>query len=226
MKIKHINITNSVFVAIIITLAMFINSAMAEDSGSVDLGAEPDQLVRTTSEKIRDTLNNDGDRIRSDPEFLRQKIDEIVMPLVDTEAVAKLILSTHWRSASPEQRTRFVEELKGMLIRTYSKSIDDYSDVKVEILPPRGKESEGRRTVTTETSSSSSKPLQVDYRFRLKDGQWKAYDVVIDGLSIVKNFRTNFNEEIAKTSLDTLIDRLANTDTEEELDALSGADKK
>ncbi len=98
-----------------------------------------------------------------------------------------------------------------MLIRTYAKAVADYGHAKVIVFPPKGGQKGKRHRVKSYLNTGSGTPLQVDYVFRRKDGSWKVFDLVVDGLSLIKNFRTSFLQEISETSLDALIERLAST---------------
>ena len=103
-----------------------------------------------------------------------------------------------------------------MLMRTYTKYLVDYSGVTVKIVPKKGAKSDPkRRVVYTEIGQPGKPPLPVDYSFWFNDGKWKAYNVTVDGLSLVHLFRTEFNREINETGIDALIDRLAKTNLEE-----------
>lgn len=173
----------------------------------------PEQLIENTSNTVLDIINTDADKIRNEPGYVNQVIDEHILPLIDLQSMGKLILGKHWKTASEAQQTQFISEFKSMLIRTYAKSIADYGDAKIAVLPnnkPQGK----FYIVNTELDLGSGAPLNVAYTFRQKDEAWRVIDLSVDGLSLVKNFRSSFNQEINETSLDSLINRLANTNVE------------
>jgi phospholipid transport system substrate-binding protein len=197
-----------VSVATLVLLAMVVSSiALAIDD------RKPEQIVEETSINILKTINDENERLREDPALINQLINDTVIPIIDLDSMGKLILGKYWKRASAEQRTSFVVEFKDMLIRTYAKSLVDYGHAKVKVLPARDQEERKYYTVKSELSVGSGKaPLQVAYVFRKnKQTEWKVFDLAVDGLSLVKNFRTSFNQEIRETSLDALIARLANT---------------
>lgn len=175
----------------------------------------PEQLVEETASKILEIINTDGDRIKSEPGYVNQIIDEHILPIVDLQSMGKLILGKHWGSASEGQQSQFINEFKSMLIRTYAKSITEYGDAKVSVLPNNKKQGKFY-SVKTELDLGSGAPLNVSYVFRQQDAAWKIIDLSVDGLSLVKNFRSSFNHEINETSLDALIERLANTNVEKQ----------
>jgi phospholipid transport system substrate-binding protein len=193
--------------AALVLMAVLTTHALAIDDRT------PEQIVEDTSSKVLNTINEDNDRLREDPALINQLINETVIPIIDLGSMGKLILGKYWKKASEDQRTSFIAEFKDMLIRTYAKSLVDYGHAKVNVLPARDKQEGKYYTVQSELSVGSGKaPLQVAYIFRKnKQAEWKVFDLAVDGLSLVKNFRTSFSQEIRETSLDALIARLANT---------------
>jgi phospholipid transport system substrate-binding protein len=176
---------------------------------------EPSQIVRQTSEKILEILNRDSEKLRNNPQEMQRLVEEVFLPVIDVKAFSKLTLGHNWSKATQEQRQRFIKEFKGMLMRTYTKYLVDYSGVKVQIMPKKGAPDPKRRVVYTEIVQPGKPSLPVDYSFWFNDGEWKAYNVTVDGLSLVHLFRTDFNREINETSLDALIERLAKTNLEQ-----------
>jgi phospholipid transport system substrate-binding protein len=173
----------------------------------------PEQIVQETSATILKTINDENARLREDPTSINELINTTVIPIIDLDSMGKLILGKYWREASEDQRTRFIAEFKDMLIRTYAKSLVDYGHAKVNVLPNRDTEQGKYYTVKSELDVGSGKtPLQVAYIFRKNaQAEWKVFDLAVDGLSLIKNFRTSFNQEIKETSIDALINRLAST---------------
>ena len=174
----------------------------------------PEQIVEDTSTEVLRVVNEQAQRIKNEPGYVNQLIDELILPIVDLQAMGKLILGKHWKTASEDQRVQFIEEFKSMLIRTYAKSIADYGHAKVSVIAPKVKNQGKYYTVNTELDLGSGVPLNVAYIFRRNEEVWKVFDLSVDGLSLVKNFRTSFSQEISETSLDALIERLANTNAE------------
>ena len=169
----------------------------------------PEELVHDASQRVMKILVEEHDKVDADPQFLYGLVDEVILPMIDFEAMTKLTLGKHWRTATPEQRERFMDEYRSMLVRTYTKSLKEYTGARITYLPAR--ENDGKSTVVyTEVDRGDGRPsVPVNYSLRYTGDQWLVYDVVIDGLSIVKNYRTSFNEEITQTSLQALIERLA-----------------
>lgn len=171
---------------------------------------EPQALVESVTEKVLEALKDYKTKEADDPGFLDQKIDELIVSQMDFEAMAKLVLGKHWRTATPEQRNRFVGEFKTLLIRTYRTSLAEYSNEKVGFLPFReGEQPEKLATVKSEIIRSNGPSIPINYslRFKQADG-WKVYDIGIEGVSLVTNYRSSFSREINQNGIDYLIDSL------------------
>jgi phospholipid transport system substrate-binding protein len=179
---------------------------------------DPVELVRSTSGEVLRVIKNDNDTLKQDPSRLYDLVYKIILPIIDFDTFSKLTLGHYWREANAEQRRRFVNEFKGMLIRTYTKYLVDYAGTEVGLLPQRGRQDAKRQTVATEVTVPGKRPLTVNYSFWLKNGSWKVYNVTVGGISLVQLFRTDFAKEIDQTSLDKLIERLANTNNKRSVD--------
>ena len=192
------------FTILLLAVCGLMTSVSAEEK-------TPEQIVEETSIELLKIINEQSERIKSEEGYVNKVIDELVLPVIDLQSMGKLILGKHWKTASEEQRAKFIEQFKSMLTRTYAKSVADYGDAKVTVFPPQGEQKGKRHRVKTHLDIGSGTPLQVDYVFRRKDDSWKVFDLVVDGLSLIKNFRTSFSQEISETSLDALIARLVST---------------
>lgn len=170
---------------------------------------KPDVVLEENVSKVLDTLNEDGGAIRQQPERLHQVVDGMVLPLIDFEAMSKLTLAKHWKKASPEQRTAFVSAYRGMLVRAYTSSLAEFAGQTIRFFPNRTRLDGKYATVFSELVPGNGKPNKtVKYSMREKSGRWQVYDITIDGLSFVKNYRTSFGKEIVNNGLDALIKRL------------------
>ncbi len=169
----------------------------------------PDQLLRERAQQVMAELKAGGEALRSDEQKVYALANRLIFPLIDFEAMGKLTLGKHWRRATPEQRRAFIDAYKKLLVRTYTKSLRQYANQDIIFLPEKTRIRGKYATVYSEFVPGNGQPnISVVYSLRLKDGQWKAYDVTIDGLSLVKNYRTSFSREIADKGLDALIHRL------------------
>mgnify|MGYP006273147829 CR=1 FL=1 len=174
---------------------------------------DPVDLVETTADRVLSELREDPERSRENPEFLYDLVDEIILPLIDFEGMSRLILARHWRTATPEQRERFTEAFRDTLVRTYTRQMAEHMDKDIRVLPHRSFQDERMASVATEiVMGQGESNIPVTYRLRPVDGTWKVFDLEVEGLSFITNFRTVFGSEVEKEGLDALIRRLEEGD--------------
>jgi len=180
-------------------------------NGFADASVQPDQLIRETSEKVLHALEQHKDTYEKQPEEIFKLVNEIILPHLDFRAMSKLALGKNWRKANKDQQTRFVEAFRDMLVRTYSKSLTEYAGQKIRFLPYRPP-APGKRTVKVKTliEQSSGPEIPIDYSLRIKNNVWKVYDIKIDGISLVTNYRNTFASDINRVGIEGLIKKLQN----------------
>ena len=166
-------------------------------------------VVKDTVESLRTALIKDADRARDDQVVVARLVEQYVVPNVDVPLSSQLILGRHWRSADEAQRAAFVEGYRQLLLRTYSTHAMDYMDAKVDYLSvtPLGAD-DARFTVRTRVERIGKRPAQVDYRVGVQDGQWKVFDAVVNGVSLVSTLRTAVDAEVGRIGLPALITQL------------------
>ena len=136
-------------------------------------------------------------------------IDGILLPHFDIDYASILVLGQSARTATPEQRARFAKAFYNSIAHRYAEGLLNYTKGRVRVLPSKGDLNDKRTIVRTEVVLDDGKTLPVDYAFRkTQDGSWKAYDVIIEGISYITNYRNQVGAEIAKSGLDALIARL------------------
>ncbi len=173
-------------------------------------GDDPQALVQSVAEQVLSELRRDKAKLQAHPERVNAIVDRYILPHVDFQRMSRWVLGKHWRRASPEQRRRFVEEFKKLLIRTYATSLLEYTDQTLTFLPFRGDPASGKVTVRSQVEQPGGFPIPIDYKLhRSKDGRWLIYDILIDGVSLVSNYRASFAREINRRGLDALIETLA-----------------
>ena len=166
-------------------------------------------LVKDTTNLIRKKVKEDDSIIKSNPEHLYDLVNEIVLPHFDFQKMSSWVLGKNWRNASAAQKKKFTSEFSRLLVRTYSRAIYDNIDQQIVFLPIRGKPDADKVTIRTEVPQEAGFPIPIDYKMRKKNNEWKVFDVVIDAISLVANYRTTFNQEIKKSGIDSLIASLA-----------------
>jgi phospholipid transport system substrate-binding protein len=190
-------------------LAAFLSSAAAWATQS------PQDLVHETADTMLTKLREERKVIDQHPGRIYELVDQIVLPHFDFERMSSWVLGKYWRRATPEQRKEFMEQFRTLLVRTYAKSLSSYTDNKITYLPFRGTADQTDVKVRTEVDQPGGFPIPIDYALHLKDGEWKVYDVTIDGVSLVTNYRTTFATQIRQNGLDKLIASLADRNKQE-----------
>jgi phospholipid transport system substrate-binding protein len=170
----------------------------------------PEDLVAKTTDKITSVLRAEQDKIKASPKRLYEIVDEVVLPHFDFERMSRWALGKHWRKATKSERTQFIQEFRVLLVRTYAKALNDNYDQQIDMLPVRMRKGGKEATVRTEVQQSAGFPIPIDYKMYIKGDAWKVYDVSVDAISLVANYRTSFSKEIRKDGLPKLIARLAN----------------
>lgn len=170
--------------------------------------ADPQQLVETVTESVLARLRAQRAELEREPEKIFALIERDVLPHFDFVRISAWVLGKYWRTASREQKLRFVRAFRTILVRTYGVALLEYTDEKIRYLPLRGDPASGDVTVRTEVIHPGRAPTAINYRLHRRKGQWKVYDVTVDGVSLVANYRTSFTAEIRARGLDALIARL------------------
>lgn len=172
----------------------------------------PQELMQQVSQDLLGDLTGNREALRKDPARLRALVDQHLLPYFDTDYAARLVLGKHWRTATDVQRKRFVEAFYQSLMRTYGDALLEFTDDRIRFIPFKGDPNADTATVRTEVKRSDGTPVPVNYSLRRTPSGWKAWDVTIEGISYVKNFRTDFGTEIDQRGLDAVIQRLESQD--------------
>lgn len=173
------------------------------------------QLVMDTTTRMLRVLKAEREVIREHPGRIYALVNDVILPHFDFSRMSRWVLGKHWRSASEGQQERFVAEFRTLLVRTYATALLEYSDQQVEYLPVKAAPREGEITVRTQIRQPGGFPIPINYQMYRDDaGTWKVFDVVIDGISLVANYRTAFSGQIGRDGLDRLIALLAERNQE------------
>lgn len=169
----------------------------------------PTQTIQQTSEQVIARVQKDKDALREDPLRLSQLVDELVFPNFDFDRMGRWVLGKNWKQASPAERTRFVEEFRGLLVRTYATALLEYSDRKISYLPDTTEPDARQATVRSEIEMPGAQPVPLTYRMvRTRDG-WKVYDVSVEGVSLISTYRAAFAQEIRSGGMEGLLRSLS-----------------
>ena len=192
-------------------ISMFAIGAQAADTPAAAPNASsltPQQLVENSAKRMLTELDANRAMYKSDPAKLDALVGNVLLPNFDTEYSARLVLGQSWRTATPEQRKRFVDAFYHSLLRNYGAALIDFTGDRFVVLPYKGDPGDTTATVRTEVKKSSGDKVPVNFSLRKTPEGWKAWDVVIEGISYVKSFRTDFASEIQQKGLDDVITRL------------------
>ncbi len=171
-------------------------------------GPAPQELIETTSRKLLEALDADRELAKKDPARVRKLVDEILLPNFDSDYSARLVLGKHWRTATPEQQKRFIAAFYQSLLRNYGSALAEFTADRMTVLPFRGDLASGQAVVRTEVKRSNGQRVPVNYTLRGTPEGWKAWDVTIEGISYVRNFRNDVGAEVDQKGLPAVIERL------------------
>ena len=174
----------------------------------------PDALVKRVAEDTLSAIRADKDLQAGNPAKVKQLIESKLVPHFDTARMTALAMGRNWRSATPEQQKQLTEQFQSLLIRTYSNALTNYRDNKMNYKPLRMNPGDTDVVVRTEVTQPGQAPVQIDYSMEKTPGGWKAYDVVVAGVSLVTNYRDEFNDMVKNSGIDGLIKALADKNKE------------
>ncbi|MHB8255740.1 MAG: MlaC/ttg2D family ABC transporter substrate-binding protein [Acidiferrobacterales bacterium] len=196
--------------------AIFLISLLILGTPAVRAAVTPEQLVQQTTNQILETIKAHREVYAKDHDKLYQLAEEKVLPYFDFVRMSQWVLGRNWRTASEEQRTRFVTLFRDLLVRTYSTALLQYTDQKIIYLPVSAAPGSTQMLVRTEVQQSGGAPdIPIYYSFyKNRSGDWKVYDVSIDGVSLVTNYRSVYAEKIRREGMNALLDSLSVRDAQ------------
>ncbi len=168
----------------------------------------PVELLERKSDEVIKILREQHDQIESDPALIYKIVDEHIVPHLDEVTMAKLALGKNWRKADNQQKIEFVDEFRILLVRTYSKSLQEFSDQTIRFYPLNVGAGAAKVVVKSDILQSGGPTIPVSYRMRLKENAWKVYDINIGGVSLVTSYRGTFAQEMRKGGMTGLLKML------------------
>ena len=190
-------------VARILAVAGF--AAMA--SGALAQEA-PDAMVKRVSQEVLQIINSDPKVQAGDQQRIREVVETKLLPNFDFERLTALAMGKNWRQATPEQQKQLVEQFRQLLVRTYSGALTQYRNQTMEYKPLRADAAATEVTMRTEVVRQGQAPVPIDYSMAKGPSGWKVYDVIVGGVSLVTNYRDEFNEQIKNGGVENLIKTL------------------
>jgi phospholipid transport system substrate-binding protein len=184
-------------------VALFALAAPVAESAT-----RPSEVIESAVDLLNEGLDGRKDELAADEDALHEFIDGILLPRFDREFAAGAVLGKHWRAASAEQRDRFVAAFYTTLLKRYADGILEFDMGRVEILPYKGDASKRTTVVKTNVRLDDGTKIPVHYTLVNREDQWRMFDVKIEGVSYVVNYRKELESEIRSTSLEAVIQRL------------------
>jgi phospholipid transport system substrate-binding protein len=169
----------------------------------------PDVLVKNTASEVIEVIKKDKDIQAGDMKKIVALTEEKILPNFDFERMSRIVLGRNWGKATKDQQAQFVAEFRALLVRTYSSALAKYRNQTIEYKPMRAAAGDTDVTVKTQIVQPGGPPVMVDYALAKGDNGWKVYDVVIEGVSLVTNYRGQFSTEVKQGGMDGLIQKLA-----------------
>jgi phospholipid transport system substrate-binding protein len=185
----------------------------------------PAQVVQTIADQLGTAVEGHRDELKHNQEKLIGIVDEVFLPHFDLDYASILVLGQHAREATPAQRERFAKAFYNSITHRYAEGLLNYTRGRVKVLPFNGDLNDKRTVVRTQVVLDDGKLISIDYAFRKgRGGDWKAYDVIIEGISYVTNYRNQVDAEIRKVGIEQLIKNLE-TQGQNALDAMAKDNK-
>lgn len=179
---------------------------------SVNAEDDPKALLQNASTKMINALNDNREKIKTDPNITQQLIEENLMPHLDFITASKYVLGSSWDTASKEQKIGFIKAFRTLLLRFYSSALTEYLSNHDDKLDPTtivfydpGEITSDQVTIRSDVQPKSGKPVPVNYQMRKTRSGWKVFDVSVEGVSVITTYKTSFASEIQQGGLDKLI---------------------
>lgn len=187
---------------------LFAVTALALSSVALAMDDSPNAVIESSVTLLAEKLDGRKQELSDNRTELYTIIDEILMPRFDRRFAAQVVLAKHWRTATEEQRTRFIEAFYRALLRKYADGVLEFDPDMIEVLPYRGDATKQRTRVRSTVLMDDGSKVAVDYELVKRKAGWLVFNVVIEGVSYVRNFRAELDSEIRGSSLEAVIKRL------------------
>jgi phospholipid transport system substrate-binding protein len=187
--------------------ALTLSASVSAQAKTVD-NSDPTKLIETSANIMVSELDARRAEFRKDPAKLRALVERVLLPNFDVDHSARLVLGKHWRTATPAQRQRFIDAFYGSLMTNYGDAMLEFTGDRIRVLPSTVAPDATSAVVRTEVKRSNGQKIPVNYSLRKTEQGWKAWDVVIEGISYVKSFREDFGAEIDQKGIEAVIQRL------------------
>jgi phospholipid transport system substrate-binding protein len=178
-------------------------------SGAAIAELSPDEVVKKTADDVISAIKSDKDIQAGNKKAIYELVESKILPSFDFNKICRLVMGKNWRKMSAEQKEEFSLGFKMLLLRTYAVALSKYTDQKITVLPMK-KQKGSIVTVKTEITQASSQPINVDYALSNSTGKWLVIDLIIEGVSMITNYRGQFGTSVRTNGVDGLLKELKN----------------
>ena len=196
------------YLTLVATLWLGCSAALAQAPAPAAATEGPTEVVQSAAQSMLSELDKDREGYRKDPAKVDQLVSKYLLPHFDTDFSAKIVLGQYWRTATPEQRQHFIDAFYHSLLKNYGSALAEFTADRLKIFPTKVDGDATRATVRTEVKRDNGDRVSVNYYMRKTAEGWKAWDVVIDGISYVNSYREDFGPQIESQGIDAVIKRL------------------
>lgn len=211
-RLKHTIISRWIGLGVLVTGLALAGPGRAEDV------TPPDELVKSVTETLQAQISERRDELANDADLLAELIDELVVPHFDIPRITRLVLGLHGRDATPEQLERFGNAFKSMLFQSYAGALLEHGDsVSIEWQPLQLAPDAKRATVQSTLIRKDAAPVPIGFVMQRHDDGWKVFDITVENISLVNNFRAQLNSQISRSGLDAVTKRLEGGEVEPEV---------
>lgn len=179
--------------------------AAGQAGAAVNDPGDPRQMVESVTEELRSALADEHDAIAADPDHIQEMVERLLTPHVDFDAMSAWVLGRYWKQASDTQRERFKVAFKRLLVKTYAAAVQHIEKARVDYLPERDTGKTDTAVIRTTVTPADSPLVSIDYYLHARNGPWQVYDLRIEGVSLIANYRSSYAAQVQAEGLDRLI---------------------
>ena len=201
--------SSSIFSALLLSLSLVMPEVLAAKEDGVKLVDSsligPKVVAEDAAKRLTDRLTQEKAAIEESPDLVKQLVEQELLPIFDARLMSRLVMSSSWKKASDEQRQAFTFAFRNILIKTYSNAFAAYDGQELEFKAPVFDKTHSKAIVRSKILQKEKMPILVDYRLRKTDQGWLVYDAVIEGVGVVKSYRSQIKEKVDEKGIALMI---------------------
>ena len=200
---------NSIFSALLLSLSVVMSGVLAAKEANVQLAGSsligPKVVAEGAAKRLTDRLTQEKAAIEESPDLVKQLVEQELLPIFDARLMSRLVMSSSWKKASDEQQQAFTLAFRNILIKTYSNAFASYDGQELEFKAPVFDKTHSKAIVRSRILQKEKMPILVDYRLRKTEQGWLVYDAVIEGVGVVKSYRSQIKEKVDEKGIALMI---------------------